>query len=279
MIPVLDLLVIGGVSIDRYPDGSTFAGGTVLHATRAARDDGWAVASIVLAGPEPEAAGALAELHDAGLCRLHDTEQSARFRIDERGARRWLVLEARTGLLQLDATAVGTFGAQAVLFGPIAGEIEVASLVVDPPTVRVAALQGWLRELRVGQAVRARSLSHLPPALVTALGGFDALIVSTEDLGTRLAEPLVALAALRRTFGPRPLLVVTAGEAGAWLDVHASARLHVDPPRVIRGVSTVGAGDAFAGLLTAGLGRRINPEVAAERAALGVADLLAARAR
>jgi sugar/nucleoside kinase (ribokinase family) len=276
MIPAPDLLVIGGLSIDRFPDGSRRAGGAVLHGTRAAAADGFSVASVVLVGPEPEAARALVELHAAGPCRLHDAERSIRFGIDERGPHRRLVLESRGGRLRITPAEIATFGAHAVLFAPVAAEIGVASVRGVSSAVRVGALQGWLRTLKIGQVVHPRAPASLPRGLAEALGRFDALVASVDDLGTA-GEPLVALAALRRAFGERPLLVVTAGERGAWLDVHGTARIHVEPPLVVAGVSTVGAGDAFAALLTAALGRRLAPQAAAQRAATGVSEILARR--
>ena len=277
MIPVPDLLVIGGVSVDRFADGSRRPGGAVYHGIRAAVGWGASVASIVLAGPEPEARTALAELHAAGPCRLHDARRSTGFAIEEQGAHRRIVLERRGGSLAPGLPEIASFAARAVLFAPIAAEIPARSVVAPIGMVRVAGLQGWLRLLRVGRVVRPRALASLPATLVSALSRFDALTASADDVEGADGRPLVALASLRRSFGEKPLIFVTAGAAGAWLDLHGAARLHVAPPHVVHDVGTVGAGDAFAAILAASLGRRLDPETAAQRAASAVADLLAAR--
>jgi sugar/nucleoside kinase (ribokinase family) len=99
MIAAPDLLVVGGLSIDRFPDGSTAPGGSVLHAARAVAATGGRVATIALAGPEPEAQEALAELADLGPCLVRRTSATIRFAIGERASSRCLVLEAAGGRL------------------------------------------------------------------------------------------------------------------------------------------------------------------------------------
>jgi len=73
------------------------------------------------------------------------------------------------------------------------------------------------------------------------------------------------------------MLVVTAGTEGAWLDLPGAGRWHVDAPELVDGVPTIGAGDAYAGLLLDAIARGVEPLAAARDAARGVADLLAKR--
>ena len=58
----IELLVVGALTIDRFPDGSAAAGGSVLHATRAAARARASITVVTAAGPEPEAQSALSEL-------------------------------------------------------------------------------------------------------------------------------------------------------------------------------------------------------------------------
>jgi sugar/nucleoside kinase (ribokinase family) len=143
--------------------------------------------------------------------------------------------------------------------------------------VRVAVLQGWLRGLTVGEPVRALPLRGLDDDLAAALADLDALVASDEDLAAVAGEPARQLDELRERIGPRPFLVVTAGEAGAWLDDPSGGRHQLPVPRRLRGVSPIGAGDAIAAFLASGLGAGSEP-LAATRAAMGeTADFLAAR--
>jgi len=279
MIPGVDLLVVGGLSLDRFPDDRLRAGGTVLHATRAAVAFGASVGSILSAGPEPTAADAVAELAASGPTLVRAAAASTRFIIDERRPLRSLVLEHAGEPLRITRAEVASFGARAVLLAPIGGELppSAAAATLSVP-LRAAALQGWLRLLRAGDPIRPLALERLSVPLARSLGQLDLLVVSLEDLDGE-PDPDAALDALRRRFGGHPLLVVTQGTAGAWLDAPRAGRGRVVPPRVVAGVSTVGAGDAFAAILAVELGRGRTPLAAARSAAGHVAELLTGRAR
>ena len=278
MIAGVDLLVVGSLSLDRSADGALRAGGSVLHAARAAQASGASQGSIVSAGPEPTAREALAEIATVGPLLVRAAAASTRFAIDERGPARHLVLEQPAERLRITAAEVAAFGARAVLLAPIAGELPPSAVAATRGvSLRAAALQGWLRHLRAGQAVRPRALDHLGATLSGGLGQLDLLVASLEDLD-RETHPDAALDALRRRFGTYPLLVVTHGAAGAWLDAPGAGRLRVVPARVVAGVSTVGAGDAFAATLAVELGRGRPTQEAARSAAELVSSLLASRA-
>ena len=274
MIAAPDLLVVGGLSIDRFPDGASAPGGSVLHAARAVVAAGGRVATIVLAGQEPDAEAAIAELARLGQSRLHRAPATIRFTIDEGGPRRSLILEAAGGALRLEADEIGRFGASAVLVAPIAGEIDVAAFRAARGTrIKVAALQGWLRTLAPGQVAAPAPLASIPPDLVSELSAFDLLVASTDDLVADGANPITQLGALRRRFGSGPTLIVTDGARGAYLDEHGMERVRIQG-QPVTGTSTVGAGDAFTGLVAMQLGRGADPEAAATDAAARVAELL-----
>jgi sugar/nucleoside kinase (ribokinase family) len=275
MIAAPDLLVVGGLSIDRFPDGSTAPGGSVLHAARAVAATGGRVATIALAGTEPEAQEALAELADLGPCLVRRTRATIRFAIDDRDSRRRLVLEAAGGRLEVAAEEIGRSGAAAVLMAPIAGELDAAALrAAAGPPVRVAALQGWLRVLNPGVEVSPLELRALAGDLVAELSQFKALVGSVEDLDAAGSSSDTQLDALRDRVGPGPALIITDGANGARLDLPAAGRLDVPAPRRFDGARTVGAGDAFAALLAVALAKGVELTAAARAAAAGVVELL-----
>jgi sugar/nucleoside kinase (ribokinase family) len=245
--PPLDLLVVGGLTVDRFADGSSAPGGSVLHIARAASPRGLRLGVITVAGPEPEARAGLDELrHLANRADWTDAEATLTFIHREDAAGRRLALERTGGRVRLEDLEVASH-ARTVLVAPLAGEVgtaEIARLEGDWP--RGAILQGFLRGAAEDGAVRPLPLSALDPGLVKALSGFDILVASREDLAGEASEPRVQLAALRRRFGSKPDLVVTDGVHGVWTE-----REHLPVPRTVIGVSTVGAGDILAAFMTA----------------------------
>lgn len=278
MIAAPDLLVVGGLAVDRLADGSLVAGGSVLHAARAAAAAGRRIATITVAGPEPEAAAAVAELAEMGPGLVWPASGSIRYAIRDSGGRRRLVLEAVGAALPVREAEVDAMRPRAVLLAPVAGELSrdaVTACRVVP--VRVAALQGWLRSLVPGEVVRALPLVGLAADLPAALGDLDALVASEEDLAAVAEGPIAQLDVLRRHFGTRPLLVITVGAGGAWLDDASLGRRHLPAGRRLEGISTIGAGDAFAALLAVELGAGLERASAVAAAISSTTDLLAAR--
>lgn len=270
----VDLLVVGALTVDHFADGSSAAGGSALHATRAASAAGYATAVVTIAGDEPEAMSGLTEL--VRLARLHvlRADRSVDFVHRDTPAGRELVLGRQPPMLPSIATELDP---RSVLYAPVAAEFgaDLAGLRFAAAT-RGAILQGWLRSLEPGRTVLPLSLTALHDDLVTILADFDALFASTEDLRAVAATPATQLDALRDRFGARPLLVVTDGTAGAWLDEPGARRL-VAPPTVVDDVSTVGAGDAFAAVMLVELGRGRGAADAARQATDAVGRLLADR--
>ncbi len=280
MIPAeSDLLIAGGLAMDHLADGSTVAGGSVMHAARAAAAAGRRVATITAAGPEPEAVAAVAELAALGPIRVTPMAASIHYAIHETPTGRRLVLLAAGGDLRVTGGHVVMLAPRAVLIAPIAGELSAQAIrACARVPVRVAALQGWLRWLVPGEEARPLSLAALGSPLSTALGELDGLVASDEDLAGVGARPQEQLAALRAHLGPRPALFVTVGVDGAWLDDPATGVRHLPAAPRLDGILTVGAGDAFAALLAIGLGVGIGALPAAMAAIAGTADYLAARA-
>ncbi len=246
MIPARpDLLVIGGLTVDRFADGSSAPGGSVLHIARAAAPRGVLVSLMTVAGPEPEARSALDELSTLTAW-VDAAEATATFIHRDSPGGRSLWLERAGGPIRVADLDSGE--APAILVAPIADEVASDDLArLDAALTRGAILQGFLRSIAAGGEVRPLPLSALAPRLVAELSTFDLLVASREDLLGETAEPSDQLAALRRRFGPGPELVVTDGVRGVWTE-----REHLPVPRRVDGVPSVGAGDILAAFMLAG---------------------------
>lgn len=272
----IDLLIVGALTIDRFGDGHAAPGGSVLHAARAASRAGLRVGVIATAGDEPEARAGLAEIERLAILHHQPVDPTVTFRHDESGPMRRLFLEAAAAPLDGPPPA---FAPRAVLYAPVANELgpQLGGQRFDG-CYAAAILQGWLRTLEPGREVTPLPLAALPATLVEQLAELDLLIASREDLVADAADPLSQLDALRATIGPRPALVVTESVHGAWLDGGGDRR-HVGVADRIDGVPSVGAGDAYAAVLVAELGRGATLDAAARDAAAAVSRMLRRRRR
>jgi len=273
-IPV-DLLIIGGVTVDDLVGWGEAAGGAARYATEAALAAGLRVALHTVAGEEPLVREALDGLAAQADVIRQPVPSSIRFEHHGTDDARRLRLCGVTDPIQvpeLDRLP----GAAAVLFAPVAGEVAADALQAVRAPFRAAGLQGWLRRTDPDGWVMTRPLAELDPALAGALRGLDLLVASHHDLAA-LDGPS-ALAQLRAWAGPRPQLVVTAGTEGAWLDDGVGRASHVRA-EVVEGRHTIGAGDAFAAVLVARRGAGRSLPDAAEDAASATARYLATRTR
>jgi sugar/nucleoside kinase (ribokinase family) len=205
---------------------------------------------------------------------------SIRYAIHQGDPQRRLVLESGAAPLAVVPADVAAMNAAAVLLAPIAGEVTsqaVRACATVP--VRVAALQGWLRRLVPGEEIRPLAFDALDDDLSTALADLDALLASHEDLAAVALEPRRQVEELRSHFGPRPLLVVTAGGDGAWLDSDVTGLRHLSTVRLRRGIPTLGAGDAFAALLAVELGAGLDSLAATTTALSETSNYLGRRHR
>jgi len=253
MIPARpDRLVIGALTLDRFADGSSAPGGSVLHITRAAAPRGIRVTVISVAGPEPEVQAALEEMRTlAAALETADAHATASFSHADTAKGRRLRLERRGGRLRIAGSAL-LASAATVLVAPVAGEVSIEELAaLEAVPFRAAILQGWLRSLEEGAEVRPLPIHSLGSERVAVLGRFDLLVASREDLLAESPDPREQLRSLRRAVGNGPALVVTDGADGLWLDAEASTR-HLPVPRSVAAASTVGAGDILAAFLATG---------------------------
>ncbi len=276
-----ELLIVGGLTIDRFADGRSAPGGSVLHAGLAAVEEGAAVTFLTVAGDEPEALEGLARLAQLGTLIHQPAVSTTTYRHDESEGRRVLVYDATTALI--DPTLAGEIEPPRVaLLAPIADELSAAGVdtlrAVLRPACTVLLIQGWLRRLHLGSPVHPLPLDSLAPELWATFSGADAIVVSTEDLAEAPEDPFAQAAALRSRLGPDPVLVLTLGTEGYLLDDPAADRLVATMPRVVvEGVPTVGAGDTFGAALAVHLSRGDDVTAAARAATERVIRVLDAR--
>jgi sugar/nucleoside kinase (ribokinase family) len=273
------LLIVGGLTIDRFADGSATPGGAVIHAGRAAADDGVPVTILTVAGDEAEAAEGLAQLAELGELIHQRAPSTITYGHAELDGRRELTFLAGAAPI---APPILADPPDVALLAPIADELPPAAIpaVRDAarPRLMVLLLQGWLRELRVGEPVRPVGLDDVPPATWEAFAGADAVVVSSEDLAEAPRDRFDMTARLRELLGPRPIIVLTLGSGGYVLDDPAADGMAASAPgHVVEGVSTVGAGDTFGVALAMELARGAGADLAASAATDRVIRMLESR--
>lgn len=275
----IELLVVGALTIDRFPDGSAAPGGSVLHATRAAARARASITVVTAAGAEPEAQDGLRELRDMATVVLEEVPHTLVFEHDEQAGRRRLKLLGNVRL-RPDVRQLQRMRPRAMLLAPVGGELDPMALgMIDEAVevrVRVAALQGWLRRREADGRVTPTDLGDLPQAVLAGLRNCDVVIVSHEDLGRDESEPDAAAALDVRRWLPGPGVLVTWGDAG-YVRADAGARepMVVRRRAVVEGASTVGAGDAFAAVVAIQLAKGASLSVAARGADVAVERWLA----
>ena len=278
---MISTLIVGGLTIDRFADGSVAPGGSVLHSGLAATSEGASLTTLTVAGDEPAARLGLERL--ASMCTLvhQPAPATTAYRHEERDGIRVLILEARSE--PIGAGRMNELGRPEVaLVAPIADEVP-ASLVarlrdeVGPGRV-VVLVQGWLRRLVVGEEVTPLPLDALSADQLEIIRTADAVVVSTEDLVESPGDPFAQAAELRRRAGQHPILLVTLGIEGYLLDDPRLDRVVASMPRrIVTGVPAVGAGDTFGAALAVHLARGSSATDAADRATDAVIAMLEAR--
>jgi len=276
-----ETLIVGGLTIDRFTDGSVAPGGSVLHAGLAARSERARLTTLTVAGDESAARDGLARLRELGRLAHQPVPSTTAYRHEQRDGKRVLVLEARAAPIEADGLRA-LARPDVALVAPIADEVSPA--LVDAlraqlrPRWLVLLIQGWLRQLVEGEEVLPLALDALSAEQERALAGADAIVVSTEDLVEAPGDPFAQGAELRRRAGPLPILVVTLGTEGYLLDDPALDRIVASVPRrVVDGVSSNGAGDTFGASLAISLARGVAPAAAADLATERVIRVLEGR--
>lgn len=275
------VLIVGGLTVDRFADGSVAPGGSVLHSGLAVLAEGGSLTTLTVAGDEQPARDGLARLAEMGELYRQPSANTTTYRHDERDGVRVLVLEARSDALRPEELA-GLSAPDVALVAPIADEVaprlvERLRAELEPGHV-VMLLQGWLRRLEAGEEVRPLPLDALGAEQRAVVAQAETIVVSTEDLVEEPGDPFGQAARLRSTVGPGPIIVVTLGTEGYLLDDPSLDRVVASVPRrVVTGVPMVGAGDTFGAALAVNLVRGMTAQQAADRATDRVIAVLEGR--
>ena len=276
-----ELLIVGGLTIDRFTDGSSAPGGSVLHAGLAAVCEGVAPTLLTVAGDEPEAREGLERLASLGTVMHQPAPATTTYRHEEADGRRVLVYQAATE--PIDPVLARTLEPPEVaLVAPIADELSASAVdalrAALRPRLTVLLIQGWLRRLEIGSPVHPLPLDAVAPELWRTFSAADAIVLSTEDLTETPEDPFAQAAALRARLGPGPVVVLTLGTEGHLLDDPAADRVVATVPRrVVEGVPTVGAGDTFGAAIAIHLGRGEGAAAAAQAATELVIEVFESR--
>jgi sugar/nucleoside kinase (ribokinase family) len=223
------LLAVGHVTRDLLA-GEELLGGSVAYGALAALRLGWEAAVLTSAGPDFEPERELAGIPVFWRAAAETT----RFRNDYRadGTRVQSVL-ARAEDIDLSLLPDEWRAPEALLIGPVAGEIHGALTPAFNASVVGAIAQGWLREIDDDGQVSARA--WVDPG--TDLSGVHVLFFSEHDL----PDAIVQARAFRRL---APVVVVTQGWRGLRLLADGEDLTLPGLPRPE--VDPTGAGDVFA---------------------------------
>jgi sugar/nucleoside kinase (ribokinase family) len=222
------LLTVGHVTWDRRGRDDVL-GGTASYASLAARKLGWEAAALTSAGADFDPARDLAGVEVF----VEASAATTRFQndYDGEGGRRQ-VLIARAGDIDLTGLPDRWRDPEALLLGPVAGELQAFPVSAFEAGGVGAVAQGWLRDVAPDGTVSAREW----PSAARDLSGVHALFLSELDLpGGRRARDFLQFV---------PIVVLTRGWEGVTLFTHDGAREIPSLPR--QEVDPTGAGDVFA---------------------------------
>ena len=235
---MVQVLAIGHTAKDEFPDGSTRLGGSALYAAATAARLGAETTLVTRVGPaERPALDALCGELGVSLHALpSDVTTTFAFRYDDAGHRH-LRLRACAAALALADLPASLHGADAVVFGTIAGELDQSLFGTTLARIEVLVAQGFLRGWTADGDVVARAWD----AAAAIIPRVSATVVSDED-----GADIAAWARAGR-------IIVTHAERGS--DVLDGGRIeHIHAFAAARIVDPTGAGDAFAAGLAVGLG-------------------------
>ena len=224
------LLCVGHVCKDKAPVGDEVLGGSVAYGGLAARKLGWEVAILSSAGPDFDPARELPGLPVF----LQPAARTTRFlhRYEADGTRHQ-TLTARADNIRFEALPEEWRAPDALLLGPLAGELDGVSAAAFGASCVGAIAQGYVRAIDAEGRVSAKEWLRPERDLL----GVHVLFLSQHDLPDADARAQELLACV-------PIVVLTRGWRGLTLvsrhgvhDVPSLPREEKDP---------TGAGDVFA---------------------------------
>lgn len=238
---MIELLAIGHVARDEFPDASWRLGGSALYAAVTAARLGRRSALVTRVGAG-ERAAVERRCEEEGI-ELHALSSivttTFAFRYDDQG-KRHLTLRARAKGISLDDVAGRLRAPRAVIYASIAHELSpgLFGAITAPASVLVA--QGYLRSWTADGTVVARDWTEAGEML----GTVRVAVVSEDDLAGDLSHA--------ESWSKATPVVVTLAERGARI-FEAGRAYDVPGFPADAVVDPTGAGDAFAAGLTLAL--------------------------
>jgi len=223
------LLAVGHVTRDARPGGDVL-GGSVTYGALAARRLGWDAAILTSAGPDFEPERELAGIPVF----VRRSSATTRFVNEYDGdGRRRQVLTARADDVDTDALPAGWRDPDALMLGPVAGELDGFGATGFEAGCVGAIAQGYVRE--IGPAGRVSLRPWEKPG--RDLLGVHVLVLSEHDLPEAEQRALDLLTDV-------PMVALTRGWRGLTLLTRQGA--HEVPTLPRPEVDPTGAGDVFA---------------------------------
>ncbi len=226
-------LVIGDLTRDLLPDGSSTLGGTALYAAATATRLGVSAAIFTSGNPsEPPA------LPKGIAVAMVPCNQPSTFENRYTPQGRLQLLHARGAALQMADLPVVWRDAPLVHLGPLTGEFGLDLAAAFPSALVAVTPQGWMRHWDLPLPSPIRRVPWHPDPV--ALAHVDLLVLSIEDVGGDVA--LVAAYAQHCR-----LVALTRGAAGSTLYIAGTP--HTIPAYPAEERDPTGAGDVFAAAL------------------------------
>ena len=224
----IEYLVLGSLTVDRLPDGSSVLGGTAAYGGSMAHALGRRAGIVAAVAPDADLAalaGIPLAVQPAAVSTVFENRYTTAGRVQ--------YLHHRTDDLRFEFVPVAWRAPQIVHLGPLAHDIDAGLLARFPNALRGITAQGWLRSWDAGGRVTRCAWPEAEAVLPAA----DVVVLSIEDVQGDWAavEPWAKLTRI---------LVVTEAERGATVFA-AGTRRQFGAPRVAV-VDPTGAGDMFA---------------------------------
>jgi len=244
----LDYLVVGHITQDLLPDGTSITGGTVTYAAVCARNLGYKAGILTSSDPNQT----FPELDGFSLY-IKPSQSTTTFENIQTDSGRQQILHKVASPLSAQDIPENIKHPRIVHLGPLTNEIKLDLLYAFPDSFIGVTPQGFMRQRSEGNIVNFKEWENAEKYLKRA----DAVVLSIEDVGgnMRLIDDYAS---------KTDILVLTEGYLGASVYWHGDIR-HFSAPKVPV-IDPTGAGDIFAAVFFTAFHHSKDPWLAAKKA-------------